>query len=78
MKLIIDLDEEVYQHMMGNDLLQSVHGHICYKAVQNGTPLDKIRAEISELPKKYPMTMDYENGLKEALAIIDKYKGDKE
>lgn len=36
--------------------------------------LDKIRTEIAEIPKKYPMTMDYENGLKEALAIIDKAK----
>ena len=40
--------------------------------------LDKIRAEIEEIPKKYPMTMDYENGLKETLAIIDKYKAESE
>lgn len=40
--------------------------------------LDKIRAEIAEIPKKYPMTMDYENGLKEALGIIDKYKAETE
>lgn len=38
--------------------------------------LEKIRAEIAEIPRKYPMTMDYENGLKEALAIIDRYKAD--
>ena len=40
--------------------------------------LDKIRAEIAKIPKKYPMTMDYENGLKEAIGIIDKYKAEKE
>jgi len=39
MKIIIEISDEVYQHMMGNDLLQSVHGKICYKAVQNGTPI---------------------------------------
>ena len=39
MKLIIDIPKEVYQHMMGNDLLKSVHGNICYKAVQNSTPI---------------------------------------
>ena len=39
MKVLIDIPEEVYQHMMGNDLLQSVHGNICYKAVCNGTPI---------------------------------------
>ena len=39
MKLIIDIPEEVYQHMMGDDLLKSVHGNICYKAVCNGTPI---------------------------------------
>ena len=32
--------------------------------------LDKIRAEIAKIPKKYPMTMDYENGLKEAIGIL--------
>jgi len=40
--------------------------------------IDKIRAEIAEIPKKYPMTMDYENGLKEALTIINKYKAESE
>ena len=40
--------------------------------------LDKIRAEIAEISKKYPMTMDYENWLKEALGIIDKYKAESE
>ena len=40
--------------------------------------LDKIRAEIADIPKKYPMTMDYEYGIKEALAIIDKYKAESE
>lgn len=39
MKLMIEIDDEVYQHMMGNDLLKSVHENICYKAVCNGTPI---------------------------------------
>lgn len=39
MRILIEISEEVYQHMMGNDLLKSVHGNICYKAVCNGTPI---------------------------------------
>ena len=39
MQIVIDVPEEVYQHMTGNDLLKSVHGNICYKAVCNGTPI---------------------------------------
>lgn len=46
--------------------------------IEQESVIDKIRAEIAEIPKKYPMTMDYENGLKEALAIIDKYKAESE
>ena len=37
--------------------------------------IEDIKAEILDVLKKYPMTMDYENGLKEALAIIDKHCG---
>lgn len=48
------------------------------EALEQEPILDKIRAEIAEIPKKYPMTMDYENGLKEALGIIDKYKAENE
>ncbi len=48
------------------------------KALEKKSVLDKIRAEIAEISKKYPMTMDYENGLKEALGIIDKYKAESE
>ena len=35
--------------------------------------LEDIRAEIAEVPKKYPMTADYESGIREALSIIDKH-----
>lgn len=49
------------------------------KAIREATTLDEVKAEISEIPKKYPMTVDYENGLNEALDIIDNIgKGEKE
>lgn len=51
---------------------------VAEKMIANSIPLDKIRAEIAEITKKYPMTMDYENGLKEAIEIIDKYKAKSE
>lgn len=37
--------------------------------------LEEIRAEIAEIPKKYPMTADYESGIRETLSIIDKHYG---
>ena len=68
--LIADYDLSMGQVVKGIHALPSV------------TPqepiLDKIRAEIAKIPKKYPMTMDYENGLKEAIGIIDKYKAESE
>ena len=64
MKLIIDIDEDMYQTFhntqprMGDAGMDS----IC-QAIGNGIPLDKIRAEIM-----------LKDGLEEALEIIDKYR----
>jgi hypothetical protein len=42
-------------------------------ALDKSSNIEKIRAEIAEIPKKYPMTADYESGIREALSIIDKH-----
>lgn len=64
MKLIIDISEEVYQHMMGNDLLKSVHGNICYKAVCNGTPIPDNATNGDMIKAMFPNTEvdDYDYG----------------
>jgi len=54
MKIIIEISDEVYQHMMGNDLLQNVHGNICYKAVQNGTPIPDNATNGDVIKALYP------------------------
>lgn len=45
--------------------------------IPDSADIEKIRAEIAEIPNKYPMTADYENGIREALSIIDKHIGGK-
>ena len=87
MKIIIEISDEVYQHMMGNDLLQNVHGNICYKAVQNGTPIpdnatvcdiDAIRQEIEKVFCISVITNELRTPMEvkaEILQIIDKYRG---
>lgn len=48
------------------------------KEVSQEPIIDKIRAEIEEITRKYPITWDYACGLNVALRIIDKYKGESE
>ena len=55
MKLIIDIPEETKQAFgkaESNDLKGGYYdlGGIIGKAIQNGTPLDDVRAEIDQLP----------------------------
>lgn len=42
-------------------------------SIPDSADIEKIKAEIAEIPNKYPMTADYENGIREALSIIDKH-----
>lgn len=44
-------------------------------SIPDSADIEKIRSEIAEIPNKYPMTADYENGIREALSIIDKHIG---
>ena len=72
MQIVIDIPDEMYRRIAlaptcarGLDAYRDRDSFV--KAIQNGTPLDKIRAEI--------MSKD---GLEEALEIIDKYKAESE
>lgn len=47
-------------------------------SIPDSADIEKIRSEIAEIPNKYPMTADYENGIREALSIIDKHIGGKD
>ena len=85
MKLIIDIPEEMYAQIINEDGIDTTL--IPYKdIIKNGTPLDKIRAEIEELDGKYVIG-DYATygehspkyvKLMEVLQIIDKYKAESE
>lgn len=75
MKLIIDIPEELYNGIeCRNGELETEY--VCnelMKAVDKGTPLDDVRAEIQEKSVWYRgQTYD---GLCIALKIIDKYIG---
>jgi hypothetical protein len=86
MKLLIDIPEQMYLNakagiLCGNDIL--------VKAIKNGTPLDKIRAEIeqaannqfkiamgvSDLNERYAH-IQMENAYRHSLNVIDKYKAE--
>lgn len=73
MKLIIDISEEVYQHMMGNDLLQSVHGNICYKAVCNGTPIPDNATNGDVIMAMFPNVNVYEHNGGATYSVNNEY-----
>lgn len=83
MKLIIDIPEEVKQtfdNAKNEDLYGNYYDYnsLIGKAIQNGTPLNKIRAEIEQTAIDYDKFDDYRRvrGLWIALEIIDKYRGE--
>ena len=77
MKLVIDLPDEVVKWFKGKGFIPIGQYLTVDEAVKKAEPLSEvlaeIKGEISEIPKKYPMTKEYEYGLNEAMAIIDKH-----
>ena len=79
MKLIIDIDENIFTRLFDNGIpMDFADGIVMEKTIRNGIPLDKIRAEIGELEVYYDN--DYFSGNRDAmfkcndvLEIIDKY-----
>lgn len=80
MKLIIDIPEENVNEIKDNAMFAgSIPSEILWdvtSAIVNGTPLDKIRAEIDENIYHYEhfLSSNTANGLMIAKKIIDKYK----
>lgn len=80
MKLMIDIDEDIYK-----DLIQTGENTIHLGAllslretVRNGTPLDDVLTEIKGEIKKDAsewVGFDYGDGIATALEIIDKHIG---
>lgn len=86
MKLIIDIDEDVKIAISRMGLLRipDEMQKKVDKAIQHGTPLDNVRAEIEKRKEKeYPCFDDddmsiYMTGLNDAIAIVDKYQAESE
>ena len=79
MELIIDIDEELKQKIDEGFTNQVIINKL-WDATRNGTPLDKIRAEIEPTRKMYldMNDIDWLNGCDYVLSVIDKYKAESE
>lgn len=84
MKLIIDIDKNVYTRLFdnGTDFCDTDDISAMAKAIRKGTPFEQIRAEIDKARFIDKNTKICKNalasGLEAVLQIIDKYtKGDK-
>ena len=76
MKLIIDIPEERYKHIQEEQWLPN--RLLIEKAIANGIPLDKIRAEIEQMDFDFGDFYDHTSTIREmVLEVIDRYRGDK-
>ena len=76
MKLIIDIDDNLYTRLFDNGDEYVADMRRACVAIRKGTPLDKIRAEIEEAKDKIFCTDGERQGLDVALGIIDKYRNE--
>ena len=75
MKLIIDIDEETYNDIQSRDWKNGVFSEE-WKAIHNGIPLDKIRAEIEQITDTMGVSYNQYLSKIDVLQIIDKYRNE--
>ena len=76
MQIVIDIPEDMYD-WFENGFPDEEDAVMLWQIVKNGTPLEKIRAEIDEqYDRVHPYNISCAEGLEMALDIIDKYRGD--
>lgn len=85
MKLVIDIDEDMYKDVIANNdvyVLSDVDWILLENAIANGTPLDDIKAEIDQKQYDFMADKDYCEGIRFGLMlayqIIDKHTNGKE
>ena len=73
MKLIIDISDHLYTVIKNKEC---THRNVLTEAVYDGIPLDKLKAEIAQMPSE--MTADGRRMIRRGsvFRIIDKYKGE--
>lgn len=81
MQTVIDIDEEIYNYIHNEHIAMRIcDSHKIAKAIANGIPLDKIRAEIEniEINGHIRDVECFNAGVNTALNIIDKYNEESE
>jgi hypothetical protein len=82
MKLIIDIPQTAYDAIQAfKDVENTNEGtleNVLIKAVENGIPLDKIRAEIEQITDTMGVSYNQYISKIDVLQIIDKYKAESE
>lgn len=53
MQIVIDIPEDAYKQIMEFGFLENTHGKICYKAINNGTPLPKGHGRLIDADELY-------------------------
>lgn len=81
MQIVIDIPDKTANAIKDNVMFGVIPSEILWditSAIVNGTPLDKIRAEISSLDDADYDYEGYYKAVTDAVKIIDKYKVESE
>lgn len=68
-KIVIDIDTKEYERIIKGKWT----GNPLAEIIENGTPLDDIKAEINDLSELDHIDADYEDCKADVLEIIDKH-----
>lgn len=76
MKIIVDLPDNICCVRSNGEVFADVHDLICGVPLSTylNSSIDNMVSEIQKIPKKWPMTVDYEAGLNEACAVIETHR----
>jgi len=75
MKLIIDIPDHLYNVIKNKECTNK---NVLTKAVENGIPLDNLRAEIEQITDTMGVSYNQYVSKIDVLQIIDKYKAESE
>ena len=74
MKLIIDIPEDIYKDIIENGFIYDEDNEIVTDVIKDGTPLDNLRAEITEYKDDQIIHAERNEIIDIVLGIIDKYR----
>lgn len=79
MQIVIDIPKDIIESAKSSpNYYPAYHFEKIWRAIANGIPLDKIKAEIADLDDADYDYEGYYKAVTDAMKVIDKYKAESE